>query len=126
MSICLYGIYRLLGRLILPTLPIVLNQLSVSKVGTVIGNLILTGNKKGGETEEVKLKNYTEIPDATLHRMIDFCDPGLAKDVKVICRPSRKDARGVSYIKKKAVMIHILHLKYIHTEWNFVDINGLR
>jgi hypothetical protein len=55
----------------------------------------------------MKLKNFSDVPDATLHRMIEFVDPGLAKDVRVICKPSDTDSHGFSRRKTKEVVAYI-------------------
>jgi hypothetical protein len=55
----------------------------------------------------MQLKNFTDIPNATLHRMIDFVDPGLAKNVRVVCKSSRCISHGVSKRQKKEVVVWI-------------------
>jgi hypothetical protein len=57
--------------------------------------------------DKVKLKNHTDTSDAELHRMIAFVDPGLAKDVRVICKPSDTESHGFSRTNTKEVVVYI-------------------
>jgi hypothetical protein len=55
----------------------------------------------------LRLKNFSDTPDATIHRMIDFVDPGLAKDVRVVVRNSQVNSHGFSRAKTKEIVVYM-------------------
>jgi hypothetical protein len=65
----------------------------------------------------MRLRNISDVPDSKLMEIIEFVDPGLAKDVKVVCRRSYGPAHGFSEVVRKEVTCYLPvegRMKYPH------------